>query len=51
MNNNEDNTTVVGNASIQKTKVYGDLIVEGSDHVKRKIVFNADNTCSWEVVS
>ena len=49
--NNEDNTTVIGSAAIKKTTVYGNLIVEGTDHVKRKIVFNNDNTVTWEALT
>lgn len=47
----KNDQTVVGNENTVETKVYGDLVVEGTDHVKRKLVFNADNTCSWEVIS
>jgi hypothetical protein len=47
----KDNQSVIGNNDTTETKVYGDFIVSGTDHVKRKIVFNNDNTCSWEVVS
>lgn len=47
----KSNQAVFGNSETTETKVFGDFIVSGTDNVKRKIVFNNDNTCSWEVVS
>jgi hypothetical protein len=47
----KDNQAIFGNSDTTETKVFGNFIVEGTDHVKRKIVFNNGNTCSWEVVS
>lgn len=47
----KSNQSVIGNPDTAETKVYGDLIVEGTDSVKRRIVFNNDNTCSWEAVT
>lgn len=47
----KNNQAVIGNSSTVETKVYGDLVVRGTDNVLRKIVFNNDNTCSWVVVS
>lgn len=45
-----NNQTTIGNNNINSTVIYGDLIVVGTDGIKRKIKFNDDNTCSWEVV-
>lgn len=47
----KSNQTVIGNSSTTETKVYGDLIVRGTDSVLRKVVFNNDNTVSWETIS
>lgn len=43
----KDNQTVIGNDSTVETIVRGDLIVKGTDGIKRQIVFNQDGTCSW----
>lgn len=43
----KENQTVIGNSSITETRVFGDLVLKGTDGVARKIVFNNDNTCSW----
>lgn len=43
----DSNQTIIGNSDTKKTKVYGDFVVQGTDGVKRKIVFNSDGTCSW----
>lgn len=42
-----DNTTVIGNEQTIETKVFGDLVVKGIDGINRRIVFNADGSCSW----
>ena len=42
-----DNKAVIGNEDITETKVFGDLVVKGTDNINRKIVFNNDGTCSW----
>lgn len=47
----KSNQSVIGNSDTEETKVYGDLVVEGTDGVKRRIVFNNDNSCSWEVIN
>lgn len=47
----KSNQTVVGNDDTVETKVYGDLVVKGTDNVLRKIVFNNDNTVTWEAVT
>lgn len=46
----KSNQTVIGNTNTTETKIYGDLIAVGSDGIARRVVFNQDNTCSWEVV-
>lgn len=43
----KDNQAVIGNDSTIETIVRGDLIVKGTDGIKRQIVFNQDGTCSW----
>lgn len=46
------NQVVVGSAADTKeTRVFGDMIVVGTDGVKRQIVFNAGGTCGWTEVS
>lgn len=53
----KSNQVVLGNYSetlgdgTVETKVHGDLVVRGTDGVNRRIVFNQDNSISWEVVS
>lgn len=47
----KSNQAVIGNDDITETKVYGDLVVKGTDNVLRKIVFNNDNTVTWEAVT
>lgn len=42
---------VIGSADSQETKIFGDLVVHGTDGVDRRIVFNQDYSISWEVVS
>ena len=42
--------TVIGNSGTVETKVYGDFVVQGTDGIKRKIVFNEDGTCSWSTL-
>lgn len=43
----KENQTVIGNSSTTETRVFGDLVLKGTDGVARKIVFNQDGTCSW----
>lgn len=48
--------TVIGShtgawSDTKETLVFGDLVVCGTDGVYRKIVFNADGTCSWVTVN
>ncbi len=38
---------VLGGDTITETLLKGELVVRGTDGVKRQIVFNADGTCSW----
>ena len=38
---------VIGADNITETLVKGELVVRGTDGVKRQIVFNEDGTCSW----
>lgn len=47
----KDNQTVIGNDSTEETKVYGDLIVTGTDKVKRQIIFSSYGSCRWTTVS
>lgn len=47
----KSNQTVIGNSTTSETKVFGDLIVQGSDGIKRQIVFNSDGICSWEIIN
>ena len=42
--------TVIGNSGTVETKVYGDFVVQGTDGIKRKIIFNEDGTCSWSTL-
>lgn len=46
----KSNQTVIGNSSITETKIYGDLIIRGTDGKTRKIVFNEGGTCTWEEI-
>ncbi len=51
----KNNQAVIGGLptsddGITETVLMGDLIIVGTDGVKRKIIFNADGTCRWEVV-
>lgn len=46
----KDNQTVIGNDAIVETIVRGDLIVKGTDGIKRQIVFNDDGSCTWVTV-
>lgn len=43
--------TVIGSYNTEETLVKGNFIVEGTDGVKRKIIFNTDGSCSWETVT
>lgn len=48
--------TVIGShtgawSDTKETLLFGDLVVCGTDGVYRKIVFNADGTCSWVTVN
>jgi hypothetical protein len=53
----KSNQVVLGNYSstagdgTTETKVHGDLVVRGTDGISRRIVFNSDNTVTWESVS
>ncbi len=47
----KSNQVVIGRKETVETKLYGDLIVTGTDGVKRQIVFNADGTCMWEALN
>lgn len=38
---------VLGGDAITETVLKGDIVVRGTDGVKRKLTFNADGTCSW----
>lgn len=42
--------TVIGGSYTTETLIYGNLVVSGTDGVKRQIVFNTDGTCSWTTV-
>lgn len=42
--------TFIGGHNTVETIVKGDFIVQGTDGVKRQIVFNDDGTCSWTAV-
>ena len=46
----KSNQMVLGGNNITETLCKGDLVVRGTDGVKRQIVFNADGTCSWVAV-
>lgn len=46
----KSNQTIIGNSSITETKIYGDLIIGGTDGKTRKIVFNENGTCTWEEI-
>ena len=41
------NQVVLGNDLVTETLIKGDLIVRGTDGIKRQIVFNDDGSCSW----
>ena len=47
----KENQTVIGNSSTTETRIFGDLVVKGTDGTMRKIVFNQDGTCSWATLS
>lgn len=49
-NCDKDNQTVIGNDATIETIVRGDLIVKGTDGIKRQIVFNNDGSCTWVTV-
>ena len=42
--------TMIGGTNTTETVVKGNFIVQGTDGIKRQIVFNADGTCSWTTV-
>lgn len=46
----KSNQMVLGGNNITETLCKGDLVVRGTDGVKRQIVFNADGTCTWVTV-
>ena len=46
----KNNQVVIGSDTIAETLLKGNLVVRGTDGVKRQIVFNADGTCSWVAV-
>lgn len=46
----KSNQAVIGNKDITETKVFGNLVVEGADGIKRQIIFNSDGTCSWQTL-
>lgn len=41
---------VIGSEDSQETKIFGDLVVHGTDGVDRRIVFNSDHSVTWEAV-
>lgn len=41
---------VIGSSDSVETKVFGDLVVHGTDGIDRRIVFNNDYTVTWEAV-
>lgn len=47
----KDNQTVIGNSNTTETLVRGDLVVRGTDGIRRRIIFNPDYTCCWEIIS
>lgn len=47
----KENQTVIGNGETEETLIRGDLVVRGIDGVRRRIIFNSDNTCSWETIT
>ena len=46
----KSNQVVIGKDSTAETLLKGNLVVRGTDGVKRQIVFNTDGTCSWTTV-
>ena len=40
--------TVIGSEDTQEFKVFGDVVVHGTDGVDRRIVFNSDHSVTWE---
>ena len=46
----KSNQVVLGSDSITETLCKGNLVVRGTDGVKRQIVFNADGTVGWTTV-
>ena len=40
-------TTIEGDPANGSIIVFGDLIVQGSDNVKKQLIFNTNGTCSW----
>ena len=47
----DNDTTTIGNTATKSVVIYGDMVIVGSDGVRRQIVFNPDGSCSWTVVS
>ena len=47
----KSNQAVIGSPEITESRVFGDLVVQGTDGVERKITFNEDGTCSWVPIS
>lgn len=41
---------VIGSTDSVETKVFGDLVVHGTDGINRRIVFNNDHSVTWEAV-
>ena len=46
----KDGQTIIGSSHTVETMVMGDFIVKGTDGIKRRVIFNNDGTCSWELV-
>ena len=46
----KDGQTIIGSNSTVETILRGDLIIQGSDGIKRQIVFNANGSLSWRKV-
>lgn len=47
----KNHQAVIGKDTIQETLLKGDLVVRGTDGTLRKITFEADGTCKWEVAA
>lgn len=46
----KSNQVVIGNDDVEETKLKGDLILCGTDGIRRQIVFNSDGSCNWKNV-